>query len=141
MTGGFTLRFGDDMPKILLVGRAQHVRLQGVEIVAHEVLLIQPADQRLERHAVAVQVFGEMGCEELRIIGGIELPKKFGQLDREFIELVPAFQVAQQRHQALGFHFAVFGSADEDEPVEQAQHGLIDLGRGIYRVPLAQALV
>ena len=54
---GLTLRFGNDVPEILLVGCTKHVCLQGVEVVAHEILLVQSPDERLQRHTVAVQFF------------------------------------------------------------------------------------
>ena len=69
-----------------------------------------------------------MRGEEFGIVGCVELAEKFGQLYGKFVQLMLVFQFTQQGHQAQGFHFAVFGTADEFEPIKQAQHSFVKVG-------------
>ncbi len=128
------------MAQVLLVDGAQHVSVNGVEVVEAVASghFVQALDDYLEGSGLALQLLAEVGGEEKRVVGGVELAKQLIELRNKISLAVLFVPLAQQRAQERGLDLAVLAGADEDQSVEDALHGLINLLDGPLRVVRSQ---
>ena len=67
--------------------------------------------------------------KQFRVIHAVQLTEERREFTVQILDLLLILQHPHQRPQTVIFHFAVFGSADEYQAVQQTQNGFVNLRR------------